>query len=53
MSQYNKFIVAAFGAALTWAIATYANDPDVNKWLSLVTAVATALGVYQVRNEVR
>lgn len=50
IKPYSKFFVAAFGAALTWALANYANDPDVSKYLSLVTAIATALGVYQVRN---
>lgn len=50
MQKYNKTIVAVVGAALTWAISTYAGDPDVSKWLSLVTAVLTAAGVYQVRN---
>jgi hypothetical protein len=51
IAPYRKFVVAAVGAALTWAIATYANDPDINKWLSLASAVLTALGVYQVPNE--
>lgn len=51
IKPYRKFIVAAIGAALTWAVATYANDPEVSKWLSLATAMATALGVYQVPNE--
>lgn len=51
MGRYNKALVATFGAALTWAVATYAGDPEVAKWLSLISAVATALGVYQVRNE--
>lgn len=50
MSKYNKTIVAIVGAALTWAVATYASDPDVSKYLSLVTAILTAAGVYQVRN---
>lgn len=51
LGKYSKFIVAAVGAALTWGIATYANDPEVSKYLSLVTAVLSALGVYQVRNK--
>lgn len=51
MQKYAKFVVAAVGAALTWGIATYANDPDVSKYLSLVSAVLTALGVYQVPNK--
>lgn len=51
LAPYRKFVVAAVGAALTWGVATYANDPDVSKWLSLATAVFTALGVYQVPNK--
>ena len=51
LTKYRKTIVAIVGAALTWAISTYASDPDVSKWLSLVTAVLTAAGVYQVTNK--
>lgn len=49
--EYNKFFVAAVGAALTWGLANYANDPDVSKWLSLASAILTACGVYQVPNK--
>ena len=51
LSKYNKTLVAIVGAGLTWAIATYAGDPEVSKWLSLVSALLTAAGVYQVRNK--
>lgn len=51
IKPYMKFVVAAIGAALTWAVANYANDPDVSKWLSLVSAVLTALGVYATPNK--
>lgn len=51
MQKYNKTIVAIIGAAVTWAVATYASDPDVSKYLSLITAVLTAAGVYQVANK--
>lgn len=51
LTKYNKTVVAVVGAALTWAIATYAGDAEVSKWLSLVTAVLTAAGVYQVTNK--
>lgn len=50
MQKYNKTIVAVIGAAVTWAVATYANDPDVSKYLSLVTAILTAAGVYSAPN---
>jgi hypothetical protein len=52
MQKYNKTFVAVVGAALTWAIANFAGDPDVSKWLSFVSAVLTAAGVYRVPNEV-
>lgn len=51
LKPYSKTVVAVIGAALTWAIATYASDPDISKYLSLVTAVLTAAGVYQVSNK--
>lgn len=51
LKPYRKFIVAIIGAGLTWAVAEYAGDPDVSKWLSLVTAILTAASVYQVPNE--
>lgn len=51
LSPYRKTIVAIIGAALTWAIANYANDPEVSKYLSLLTALLTAAGVYQVPNK--
>ena len=50
LAPYRKTIVAVVGAALTWAIANYAGDPDVSKWLSFVAALLTAAGVYQVPN---
>lgn len=51
LSKYNKTLVAIVGAALTWAIATYAGNPEVSQWLSLAAAILTAAGVYQVPNK--
>lgn len=51
IKPYRKFIVAVIGSALTWAIATYADDPEVSKYLSLASAILTALGVYQIPNK--
>jgi hypothetical protein len=51
MQKYNKTIVAVIGASLTWSIVTFAGDPEISKWLSLVSAVLTAAGVYQVANK--
>lgn len=50
LSKYNKTIVAVVGAAVTWALATFSGDAEVSKWLSLVVALLTAAGVYQVKN---
>lgn len=49
--HYSKTIAAVVGTVLTWAIATYGNDPDIQKYLSLATALATVLGVYSVTNK--
>lgn len=51
LNPYRKTIVAIIGAALTWAIANYADDPDISKYLSLATAILTAAGVFQVANK--
>ncbi len=51
LPQIRKTIVAVIGAALTWAIATYANDPDISKYLSLAAAVLTAVGVFSTPNK--
>jgi len=52
LKPYRKAIVAVIGAGLTWAVAEYAGDPDVSKWLSLVTAILTAAGVYSISNDI-
>ena len=51
LKPYRKLIVAIIGSGLTWAVAEYAGDPDISKWLSLATAILTAAGVYQAKNE--
>lgn len=50
LAPYRKTIIAIIGSALTWAIANYANDPEVSKYLSLVSALLTAAGVFQIAN---
>jgi hypothetical protein len=51
---YSKFIVAVIGALATWATAALADGVvSAQEWIALVLAVLTALGVYQVRNEVK
>ena len=47
MQKYNKLIAALVGAAVTFCT-LYFNSPE---WLSMVTPLLTALGVYQVENK--
>jgi hypothetical protein len=49
-SKYSKFFAGLAGAILTWALATFPENHDVQVWASLVTALMTAYGVYSVRN---
>lgn len=46
--KYKKSLVAAVGIVLTGANVLYSNNP----WVQAVIAVATFLGVFQVRNEI-
>lgn len=46
LSQFNKLLVAVAGGVITYLTIHYAGA----SWLSTVTLVATALGVYQVPN---
>jgi hypothetical protein len=46
LSPYRKTIVAVAGALVTWVAATQAGD-----WVTLVTGIATALGVYGISND--
>lgn len=49
---YSKFIVAVIGALGTWAIASLADgNVTTPEWIALISAVLTALGVYQVTNK--
>jgi hypothetical protein len=50
MSKYNKAIVSVVGALLTW-YSTYA-PKSYDHWLPLLLGVATALGVFGVKNSV-
>lgn len=46
-AQYAKFITAAVGLALQFALWKYGGG---NQWVTLAVAVASALGVYAVPN---
>lgn len=49
--RYRKLFAALAGALITWAIATYPDNHDVQTYASLASALLTAAGVYQVKNE--
>lgn len=49
MSRYRKTIVAVLGGAATIATAIPQDSP-MWRWAQIVIAVATAAGVYSVRN---
>lgn len=55
MSKYSKFMVAVVGVAITWLVASWGgSETDTitrQEWLAGLVAVATALGVYQARND--
>ncbi len=46
LGNYNKFLVAAVGLVITYLLQHYGSSNVVND----VVMVATALGVYQVKN---
>lgn len=46
-TKYDKAIVGAIGALLTWAVSAYPS----NHYLGIVAAVLTVLGVYQAKNK--
>jgi hypothetical protein len=51
---YSKTIAAIVTAVLGWVAAVVVSAPEAvtsAEWLTLAVAVATALGVYAVRNE--
>lgn len=50
LSQYAKFLTAIAGQALVYAQYTYGAG---NKWVTLATAAAAALGVFAVPNAPR
>ena len=50
-TKYSKFYAGLIGAIITWALATFPDNHDVQVYASLVTALLTAAGVYQVTNK--
>lgn len=53
IGRYRKTLTAIVGAGLTWATAALGPDTYVStaEWIALGVAVATALGVYGIKNE--
>lgn len=54
LAKYNKTIAAIVIGAIGWASAVVTSAPSAitaGEWIALATAVATALGVYQVANK--
>ena len=54
MSQYRKAIAAVVTGVIGWGTAVVQSAPSAptaTEWIMLATVVATALGVFQVRNE--
>jgi len=54
IKQYNKSIVAAIGAVLTWAygvVDTPSGAITSREWVQLAGGIATALGVYAIKNK--
>lgn len=49
LQKYSKFIVAIVGAVISGLLLFYGSN--VPEWVNMVILVATALGVYQVRNK--
>lgn len=53
LSKYNKTIAALVTGLIGWAsavITSNATQVTASEWVMLATVIATALGVYQVKN---
>jgi hypothetical protein len=50
MEKYRKFIVALIGGGISIAMLLWPGDPTAAKVIQIVTILATAFGVFQVRN---
>lgn len=51
MERYRKFIVAGLGAAFSLVPILWPGNSTAQQVLQIAIAVATALGVYAVKNE--
>jgi len=47
LSKYSKFLIAVLGAILTVLAQQYGSS----EWVQTILPLATALGVYQVKNQ--
>jgi hypothetical protein len=56
LAPYRKAVAAVVTGLIGWATVVVTSAPTEitsSEWLMLGTVLATALGVYQVRNEVK
>lgn len=54
LSKYNKTITAVVTGLIGWATVVVTSDSaavTAGEWIMLATVLATALGVYQVKNQ--
>lgn len=49
---YAKFVVSIIGAGVVSALTFAGPDTDLFKWLTVASAVITAILVYQIPNQV-
>ncbi len=50
LARYRKSLLAIVGALATWALSTFPDNLDVQRYGGLAVAVVTALSVYVVAN---
>lgn len=53
MGKYKKTIISVVGSVLLWLGTAWVDGSEItrNEWLMLAVALATSLGVYQVKND--
>lgn len=49
--KYSKFYAGLLGAVLTWAVATFPANHNVQLWGSLLLSLLTGATVYSVTNQ--
>lgn len=49
--KYRKLYSTLIGSLVTWAVATFPNNHNVQLYGSLVAVLLTCISTYQVKNE--